>query len=182
MSIPPGFCQCGCGQRTKRVAQDDPKCGYKKGDYRRFVNGHHIANMQPGYIKKPLHPKICVICGKEFLPQKAWRQQTQMTCSAKCRQAYNARKSKEKRTEKLRARGQGKSYLKADRRHIHRTVMEKNLGRPLRPGEVVHHKDGNHLNNAPENLEVMTQTEHLTLHARTYWRERREVASDAVSS
>lgn len=35
------------------------------------------------------------------------------------------------------------------------------LGRPLRRGEVVHHRDGNKLNNDPMNLEVLpSQTEH----------------------
>lgn len=34
----------------------------------------------------------------------------------------------------------------------HRMVMEKTVGRALNPMEVVHHKDGNKQNNAPENL------------------------------
>jgi hypothetical protein len=33
-------------------------------------------------------------------------------------------------------------------------VEEKKLGRKLKPGEVVHHKDGNPLNNSRGNLKV----------------------------
>lgn len=36
----------------------------------------------------------------------------------------------------------------------HRLVMSQVLGRPLSPSEVVHHKDGDKANNAPENLEI----------------------------
>lgn len=46
----------------------------------------------------------------------------------------------------------------------HRLVMEKHLGRKLLPSEVIHHKDGNGLNNALENLEVMEQSEHQNEH------------------
>ncbi|GGR74415.1 hypothetical protein GCM10008959_39600 [Deinococcus seoulensis] len=38
---------------------------------------------------------------------------------------------------------------------LHRMVAQECLGRPLLPGEVVHHRDGNSLNNAPENLLVL---------------------------
>lgn len=34
-------------------------------------------------------------------------------------------------------------------------VVEQLLGRPLLPGEIVHHRDGNRLNNASENLLVL---------------------------
>lgn len=46
----------------------------------------------------------------------------------------------------------------------HRLVMEQFLGRKLLPNEVIHHKDGNGLNNALENLELMEQSEHQNEH------------------
>jgi hypothetical protein len=47
----------------------------------------------------------------------------------------------------------------------HQVLMEKQLGRKLVKGEIVHHKDGNKRNNSIENLELMTQSEHAKLHA-----------------
>lgn len=53
-------------------------------------------------------------------------------------------------------------------RHIdeHRYVIEKSLGRPLRSDEIVHHKDGNKRNNSLENLEILSISEHTSLHMR----------------
>lgn len=42
----------------------------------------------------------------------------------------------------------------------HRVVAEETLGRPLIRGEVVHHINGEKADNRPENLQVMTQSEH----------------------
>ena len=47
---------------------------------------------------------------------------------------------------------------------VHRDVASKKLGRPLRPNEVVHHRDGNKLNNRPSNLQVMTRKQHWKVH------------------
>jgi hypothetical protein len=44
--------------------------------------------------------------------------------------------------------------------------MELQIGRRLLPGEVVHHKNGNKIDNALSNLELMTNSEHSTLHCR----------------
>jgi len=46
----------------------------------------------------------------------------------------------------------------------HRLVAEEKLGRRLRPGEQVHHRDGNKQNNDPSNLEVLTRAEHRREH------------------
>ena len=56
------------------------------------------------------------------------------------------------------------SYAKHFGRHEHRVVAEQMLGRPLKRGEIVHHIDGDRRNNRPENLQVMTQSEHVKLH------------------
>lgn len=46
----------------------------------------------------------------------------------------------------------------------HRYVMEQFLGRPLKSFEVVHHIDGNKLNNNISNLQLMTQKVHASIH------------------
>jgi len=38
---------------------------------------------------------------------------------------------------------------------VHRQIAAARLGRPLWPGEVVHHLDGDSTNNTPENLLVL---------------------------
>lgn len=48
---------------------------------------------------------------------------------------------------------------------VHRYVAEKKLGRKLRKGEVVHHKDRDKLNNSSFNLWVFAnQEEHDRIH------------------
>ena len=46
----------------------------------------------------------------------------------------------------------------------HRVIVEKKIGRYLNFNEVVHHIDLNPLNNNPDNLEVMTISQHKRLH------------------
>ncbi len=47
----------------------------------------------------------------------------------------------------------------------HRVIIENRLGRLLNADEVVHHINGNKKDNRPENLEVMSASEHCRLHA-----------------
>jgi len=47
----------------------------------------------------------------------------------------------------------------------HRVNMEKAIGRKLKASEVVHHRDENRGNNAPENLELYADnSEHMRKH------------------
>lgn len=58
------------------------------------------------------------------------------------------------------------TYPKEHGRHAHRVAAEKKIGRKLKPGEVVHHIDGDKHNNDPENLIVFkNQQEHVKYHA-----------------
>ena len=50
------------------------------------------------------------------------------------------------------------------RKREHRAVMERLLGRALLDGEVVHHKNGDKLDNTPGNLEVLSRAEHAREH------------------
>jgi len=66
---------------------------------------------------------------------------------------------------KYRKLGLGKRGY-SEREHI--VIAEKALGRPLKKGQVVHHIDGNGLNNAPGNLVICpSHRYHFLIHTRT---------------
>lgn len=62
----------------------------------------------------------------------------------------------------------GRTYLvekRTGKRMLrYRLIMECILGRPLDWDEVVHHIDGDHTNDSPENLELTNRTDHIRKH------------------
>lgn len=62
-----------------------------------------------------------------------------------------------------------KTYNKYLGEQEHRRIARLKLCRELFPNEVVHHIDGDIHNNKPNNLLVMTRSEHSRLHIKEYW-------------
>ena len=124
--------------------------------------------------------KPCAECGKEVA-----RPQSQMLktvyCGRACSSAGTGRRmskmnallnpsrmsisTRKKLREAHLGKGEGKAYRKYFGKHLHRVLAAEKIGRALRKGEVVHHIDGNILNNNLDNLAVLTsQSEHINLH------------------
>jgi hypothetical protein len=73
------------------------------------------------------------------------------------------KKGQTKPNDQMRARYR-KMRVNGKQVNVCRYVMEKKLGRPLEPGEYVHHINGDRLDDRPENLEVVTPKSHSIIH------------------
>jgi len=69
------------------------------------------------------------------------------------------------------------TYRKNMGKHEHRAIAESQICRKLLSTEHVHHKDGNKHNNSPDNLVVMSRSDHFKLHAK----QRKQRKLDATS-
>ena len=85
------------------------------------------------------------------------------------------------RTKPLKARYH-KMRVNGKQVSVHRHVMEQKLGRSLEPHEVVHHINGNKLDNRPENLTVLSVSEHSRLEnvGREHSDETRRMVSESL--
>ena len=134
----------------------------------------------------------CLVCNKDILTYPSWiKSGKSKYCSRECSMPQT-NKILEKNGKKTRfskglipwnlkgscltqARRNGKQYrlifspfhpFSSKKGYVreHRLKIEKQIGRYLYLGEVVHHKDGNTLNNTIENLELLTAKDHRIIH------------------
>ena len=116
----------------------------------------------------------CTCGGALMYRPPSQRKRGRPFCSRQCHMALlNAELNPTRMTPEVRAKlresrlgsGEGKTYTKVYGRHEHRIVAERMLGRPLLPGEVVHHIDRDKRNNDPSNLMVFpSQAAHAKWH------------------
>lgn len=111
--------------------------------------------------------KNCMGCGKEFevAPSKKHIQ----CCSHKCAGILKRKTQVGENNPNWKG---GKTIINGYRcvrvspnvyKREHRLVMEYHLGRKLKSWELVHHLDGNRLNNNINNLEIVTHSTHKGL-------------------
>lgn len=148
-------CVCDCGKKkivsANNLGAHTNSCGcLRKGIPKR---------------KGPRRPHpiiVCATCKKQFTV-KPYRAGRARFCSHACKSVAGAKSAGLIMVSRRRS-GTKHPYVKCLGRHMHRVVMEKILGRKLRPDEIVHHKDGNGHNNPPENLELTTRSGHARIH------------------
>lgn len=114
-----------------------------------------------GRKNRTLADRNCAECGLLFRPSRS----TSAYCSVPCARKKNGGHNKnDNGTWWVNQKGYVEGLVDGRSVKEHRLVAEKSLGRPLLETEDVHHKNGNKLDNRPENLEVINHGQHCTLH------------------
>lgn len=113
-------------------------------------------------IAKESIRKNCLMCGKEFFRRNYNKL---MFCSQKCSSKYmRGDKSPFYKNGSTITNGYKTININGKYVYEHRYIVEKLIGKKLKSDEVVHHIDGNKLNNKIENLKIMNKIEHDRFH------------------
>ena len=108
--------------------------------------------------------RACVVCGTMFRPR--WYGKARF-CGMLCAHRWTAKNRKTTKGYVITAKGYKALYLPSHPRAMktgylleHRLVAEGIVGRPLKTTEVVHHLNGDRMDNRPENLEILDRRVH----------------------
>ena len=121
----------------------------------------HHKEIQPKKVKIEIH--TCQKCGKKFKVKNRSSQKYCYYCghsAGKIRNFIGRKKVNQGGYVEIYL-GIGDELAYGDGWALeHRVVVSKQMGRPLTKSEVVHHLDGNRLNNDPCNLQLLTPVSH----------------------
>ena len=129
-------------------------------------SGRHITEVtaMPNHFTRV--ERTCQSCGQMFLVVRC-RASTQRFCSRACQAEGNSGDANPRWSGGRSVNHQGyiRILLPTGKRVLeHRYVMEQHLGRALRSGEIVHHINKDRQDNRLENLSLLTESAHMTLH------------------
>jgi len=132
-------------------------CGKKitKRDRHGGRNKHHYCSKpcsDAAKVKKVT--VVCDLCGKPFMKKSSDISRSNRNfCSQDCAITFRVLMTEPRRNRRI------------SNQMVHRTVAEAKIGRKLLATEEVHHIDGDPTNNDPDNLVVLTASEHSKIHA-----------------
>lgn len=174
------LCECGCGQPTPLCKYNLPTQGYIAGQPLRFIPGHQCR----GRKQRPeeIAARSAAIMGHPVSDETRRKISNAHKASGHkpTKEAIDTSNSRRKKLNQSPSWKGGISLVNGYRCayapdhsrchpngyvYEHILIAEKQLGRSLSGNEVVHHIDGNKLNNSPDNLTVLaSQAEHIRLH------------------
>lgn len=159
-----GLCACGCGQATSLAKRNYRYMGIMKGEPMRYVVRHgsgHVRRLPFTEADLEEMERLYVVEGLST-PQIASR----FKClSGSISSRLNARGLKLKARPKPAIPYLSNAYVRIRGKKWCRRVAEEILGRPLQPGECVHHINGDKTDDRPENLEVLpSHSAHMQKH------------------
>jgi len=167
------YCSEECRKSVTHLEKECKECGkiYSiaksryNGDFDRFKHCsdecYNISVIRKNQIIIQNLTHACTNCSKVFISRR--KNKSGFTfCSQKCSKEFLKGKNHHSFINGTTVNTLGYRCIKVGDKYVleHRLIMEEHLNRKLNHGEVVHHKDGNKLNNNINNLEVMTKYEH----------------------
>lgn len=124
--------------------------------------------MYNGYMRKKAKQLkfTCVNCENVFYkPEHRLKYDKNLFCSRKCQYNYcQGENHPNYKGGNININGYKRVKIKGKDILEHRLVMEKHIGRKLKKNEHIHHIDKNKLNNSIENLQIVTNAEHHSIH------------------